>query len=151
MKSLFLLLTGLSLAGCAEPSATDRCNTTPSFGAEGCGNPQVTEGCQTAVTVRVSSDDTPRIDWSPSCGMNHVVVRAARSDGQGGQVFWAFSAENGLVGPGVRYGVLPPGGVTEGPTHDLQAGIAYRVSVEMIVDGNVITGQGFSTFVPGNP
>lgn len=99
------------------------------------------------VSVRVSDEVTPRIDWSPSCGMNHVVVRAARSDGQGGQVFWAFTAEQ-LVGPGLRFGVLPPGSISEGPTRSLQAGIAYHVSVEMIVNGNVITGQGDATFTP---
>lgn len=148
MKYLLLFLAGLAFLDCGEPTATDRCNTTPSFGAEGCGNPRVTEGCQTQVEVRVSNALDPRIDWSPSCGMNHVVVRAARSDGQGGQVFWAFSGGNQLVGPGVRYGVLPPGSISEGPTRTLQAGVAYRVAVEMIVDGNVITGQGVTIFIP---
>jgi len=107
----------------------------------------VTEGCQTMVDVRVNSEVNPRIEWSPSCGVNHVVVRAARSDGQGGQVFWAFSAESQLVGPGIQYGVLPPGTISEGPLRTLQAGTAYHVLVEMIVDGNVITGQGNATFI----
>lgn len=79
--------------------------------------------------------------------MNHVVVRAARADGLGGQVFWAFSAD-GLIGPGVRYGVFPPGTISEGPTRGLQPGTAYRVFLEMIVHGNRVTGQGDATFTP---
>ena len=148
MRHLVFFLAGLALSSCSAPSVPDACNTTPVFGTEGCGNPRITEGCQTSVEVRVVADITPRIEWSPACGMNHVVVRAARSDGQGGQVFWAFSAENGLVGPGIRYGVFPPGVISEGPTRVLQPGTAYRVSVEMIVDGDVITGQGAAIFIP---
>jgi hypothetical protein len=79
--------------------------------------------------------------------MNHVVVRAARADGLGGQVFWAFSAD-GLIGPGFRYGTFPPGAISEGPTRSLQAGTAYRVFLEMIVDGNRVTGRGDATFTP---
>jgi hypothetical protein len=146
VKYLIVFLAGIGIASCGEPSAPDACNTTPSSGTEHCGNPQVTQGCQTLVDVHISSDPSPRIDWSPECGMNHVVVRAARNDGQG-QVFWAFTAENQLIGPGVRYGVLPAGSISEGPTRILQPGTAYRVSVEMIVDGNIITGQGFATFI----
>ena len=147
MRYLVFFLAALALSSCGAPSAPDGCNTMPGFENSRCGSPQVTEGCNTSVEVRISADETPRIDWSPACGMNHVVVRAARSDGQGGQVFWAFSAEDGLVGPGLWYGVLPPGTVSEGPTRLLQPGTAYRVSVEMIVDGNVITGQGAATFI----
>ena len=136
----------LALSSCGAPAAPDACNTTPHFESSSCGNPRVTEGCQTTVSVRVTDDITPRIDWSPSCGVNHVVVRAARNDGHGGLVFWAFSAEGRLVSPGLQYGVLPPGALSEGPTRILQAGTAYQVSVEMIVDGSIITGQGTTTF-----
>ena len=98
------------------------------------------------IDVRVSSEVNPRIEWSPLCGVNHVVVRAARSDGQGGQVFWSFSSESQLVGPGIRYGEFPPGTISEGPRRALETGTAYLVRVEMIVDG-VIIGQGDATFI----
>jgi len=148
MRHLVFFLAGLVFSSCSEPSAPEPCSTPQTSSSPGCGNPRVTEGCRTSVEVRIITDVTPRIEWFPACGVNHVAVRAARSDGEGGQVYWAFSAENGLVGPGIRYGVFPPGTISEGPTRLLQPGTAYRVSVEMIVDGTIITGQGATIFIP---
>ena len=116
-------------------------------GPSSCAVPRVTEGCRTTVTVRASGGLTPQVDWDPQCGMNNVVVSAARPDGLSGPVFWSFSAEHGLVGPGLLYGVQPPGTLLESPTRSLQAGTTYRIVLEMIVDGIVI-GQGTSTFTP---
>jgi hypothetical protein len=148
------ILTGSLLgSGCADPAAPNGCQTAGgnpagSIATGGCPAPRVTEGCKTTVAVRVSGGITPRIDWSPACGMNHVMVRTTRADGFAGAVFWSLSAPGSLLGPGVIYGEEPPGASLEGPTRALQPGTSYTVFLEMIEDGTVITGQGTTSFTP---
>jgi hypothetical protein len=99
--------------------------------------------------VSVSAGITPRIDWSPQCGITHLVVVSVGSDGQPEFLVWSFSAsELAPVGPSVRYGVLPDGAILEGPTRPLVSGATYRVTLEMIVGGDVIAGHGTATFRP---
>jgi hypothetical protein len=98
--------------------------------------------------VRVSGGITPQIDWTPACGMNRVLVRTARADGQGGAVFWSFSAPGRLIGPGLVYGDDPDGAFLESPTRGLQVGTTYRVFLQMIAEDDVITGQGTTVFTP---
>lgn len=145
------LLWCLATTGCSDPVAPDPCNSTTGMSpaaAAGCPVPRVTEGCKTTVSIRVSGGVNPQIDWTPACGMNHVMVRTARPDGLGGIVFWSLSAPLTFLDPGLSYGTQPPGALLEGPTRTLQAGTTYRISLEMIEDGAVITGQGTAIFTP---
>jgi len=152
-------VAGLTLWKCAGPVAPEGCQinqtvATPSANSAArastsCANPGDTEGRQTIVAVSVSAGLTPRFDWTPQDGITHFAVTSIRSDGQAVMVVWSFSASPlAIVGPSVRFGVLPQGATSEGPTRPLVRGTSYRVTLERIIGGDVISVYGAATFTP---
>lgn len=150
-------VAGLALWKCAGPVAPEGCQmyqtvatpgeNSPARPSASCENPGATEGGQTTVAVSVSTGLTPRFDWTPQLGITHLTVTSLRSDGQAVMVVWSFSASPlATVGPSVRFGLLPPGATSEGPTRPLLRGTSYRVTLERIIGGDVISVYGAATF-----
>jgi hypothetical protein len=138
-------VAGFALWGCTSPVPSEECRSN----ATRCTTPRSTDPCETTVAVSVSGGITPRVDWTPQCGITHLVVVSLGSDGQTGILMWSFSAPEVVpVGPSVHYGVLPTGAILEGPTRPLISGNLYRLTLEMISGTGVITGQGAVTFRP---
>jgi len=149
---------GLALWKCAGPVAPEECQInetvatpseiSPARASASCANPGA-EGRQTTVAVSVSAGLTPRFDWTPQHGITHFTVTSIRSDGQTVMIVWSFSASPpATVGPSVGFGLLPQGATLEGPTRPLVRGTAYRVTLERIIGGDVISVYGAATFTP---
>jgi hypothetical protein len=140
-------LGGLLLPSCAGSADSGTCTAGP-FPTSCTPAPLETEGCNTPIAINVSAGLNPRIDWTPQCGITHLVVTAVGSEGLPGVLAWSFSApERAPVRPSIPYGELPSGAILEGPTRPLVSGTTYRVSLEMIVGGD-IAGRGTLEFRP---
>lgn len=106
-----------------------------------CGtDPEVT--CTSIEAVQVTAGLTPTITWSPSCGVNRVVVHVAlpatkppANPGDGvivGSLMWevhASAADANTLSPPVRYGQIPPGAVLAGGPEALVSSTEYVIIV----------------------
>ena len=96
------------------------------FTVAGCGDSTGPGGapCTGSVDVTVSSGTTPTISWTPNCRLWLVGVEADDGD------VWVIASpgRNG-ISPGVRYGVVPRGAMSDGPAVPLIAGQTYNVFV----------------------
>jgi hypothetical protein len=104
--------------------------------------------CQTSISVIVSGDAAPTIDWAPRCGANRLVVdRVSAAPGTTTTV-WAISSPTRLFKPPLTYGVVPDGATGDAAALALEHGTAYRVIV-YYAGPEINDGGGEATFMPG--
>ena len=78
------------------------------------------------VVVTVELAVRPRFTWTPGCGMASVLVVGG---GGGWVIYSGADAADNPIGPGVVYGIAPPGTLEPSPATPLQSGEEYSVTV----------------------
>jgi|SRR5882724_1708254 len=90
------------------------------------------------VWVTVTNGSRPTFDWTPQCGVAGIVVD---SMGTFAQPVWgvetdpAAGSHPAIIGPSVRYGVVPPHAHETLAPHVLVAGVTYGVHLYLIGAG----------------
>jgi hypothetical protein len=96
-----------------------------------------------AVAVVGRAGVGPEYRWSPGCAATYLEV--ATPDRR--QVMWMLRGDPARVGPGVRYGVVPSGMVSDYGPDPLIGGARYLVRVGIMIDENSFAIFGEREFV----
>ena len=111
----------------------------------GCGATEPLSACSDPVSITVSEGTTPRIAWTPACGVERLVVSQAVPPSMGVATVqrWAIRADGRLIEPAVRYALPPRGATVDVPAEPLAAG--RPSGVELF--GPTVS-VGFKSFTP---
>ncbi|HEX2781097.1 MAG TPA: hypothetical protein VHM30_16475 [Gemmatimonadaceae bacterium] len=123
----------VALAACKDSTATSFAYPPP---------------CTGSVPVTMTTvSGKPAFAWTPNCGMTALVVTREPAPPGGEPPVWAFDVPmNEPFGPVVPYGTAPRrANVYAGPA-SLTLGTKYRVTVEYVVGGDVLSAHGSTTF-----
>jgi hypothetical protein len=116
------------------------------LGAGACGGTtEPPASCSGPVSITVNGGTDPTIDWTPTCGVERLVVTQPLQPSLGLNLAerWAIHGDERLIGPPVRYGRTPRGTTVDVPAGPLTPGIEYGVAV-WIGEGQL----GFTRFTP---
>lgn len=117
---------------------------------DGDGSPLEPEGlldCRGPVTVNVSAGKQPTFSWTPECALFSLNVEPANA---GNDLWGIISPGQNVIGPPVRYGIVPDGATQTADFVPLANGVAYKVVVAVFTGPGDEDGQtlGTRTFIP---
>ena len=137
MIQRWLSVTATCLIACALVS----CSADRSLG------PRITP-CDGPLTITVTGGTTPTFDWTPSCGVNRLMVLPSNPPPGLITQGWTVSSAMGLFKAPISYGVLPNGADPGDAASPLVAGTTYQVIIYRAAYEAIIASGGSATFTP---
>jgi hypothetical protein len=102
--------------------------------------------CHGDLVVSVIRGPVPRFTWLPGCSATSLsVAEAVNTPGGQPKLMWAFTDPYGFV-PAIQYSAAPPHADVWVAPAALTSGTTYRVTVEYVLGGDVLTSSGETTF-----
>jgi hypothetical protein len=103
--------------------------------------------CDGPITVNVALTTSVKFGWSPACGVTNLTVTMVAATSADERAIWGFHVPEATpTGPAISYGVSPAHAtVWQGP-EALEVGETYRVTVMVLVGGDVEVANGSATF-----
>src|SRR5437868_13578658 len=116
-----------------------------------CDNPtKPLVGCSGEVPISILSTRLTQpigFEWTSECGVSSLQVMTVPGPGASPVLVWSLSAaETAPMGPRVIYGVTPRGATADHAAQPLVHGVTYRVTVQYVVGGDVVSGSGSEVF-----